>query len=393
MAKFDLIREIKEIKNQLSYSKRCGFFFGAGTSCALGVPNIEILTQKVKETLTAELQTVFSKLKEDLSTTHVDKKINIEDILNHIRQLRSITGERSDKDYLGVNGQQAKQLDTDICKAIYNIISEKEASADLTKTKLFFAWLNMQNQLSSTELFTSNYDLILEKSLEEIKTPYFDGFVGSYEPFFLQESIEHFSNQSDLTHNWLRLWKVHGSLNWFWKTHKDGSQSVIRRGKTASIDGLEDELVIYPSREKYITSQKQPFVAYFDRLRNVLQSGELLFIISGYSFADQHINEVFFNSLRQNNRLSILVFFFHDEEVEHLHAMSSSYLNLTAMGPNKCIIDGTLGEWTYDEECKEKNTDFWDTAKSQLKLGDYNNLVDFLITNSGKKENIEDIIR
>ena len=44
MVKFDLVREIRELKNQLSYSKRCGFFFGAGTSCALGVPNILMLT-------------------------------------------------------------------------------------------------------------------------------------------------------------------------------------------------------------------------------------------------------------------------------------------------------------------------------------------------------------
>ena len=63
----------------------------------------------------------------------------------------------------------------------------------------------MQNTNYSTELFTTNYDLIIEKSLEEIRAPYFDGFVGSYEPFFWQESIEKFVGSSDLTLNWLRL--------------------------------------------------------------------------------------------------------------------------------------------------------------------------------------------
>ena len=49
MVQFNLIREVRELKNQLSYSKKYGFFFGAGTSCALGVPNIATLTIDVEE--------------------------------------------------------------------------------------------------------------------------------------------------------------------------------------------------------------------------------------------------------------------------------------------------------------------------------------------------------
>ena len=36
----DVVKEIKELKTQLAYSKNIGFFFGAGTSCALNIPNI-----------------------------------------------------------------------------------------------------------------------------------------------------------------------------------------------------------------------------------------------------------------------------------------------------------------------------------------------------------------
>ncbi len=45
MEKFNVIREIQELKNQLSYSKNIGFLFGAGTSTALGIPNISDLTK------------------------------------------------------------------------------------------------------------------------------------------------------------------------------------------------------------------------------------------------------------------------------------------------------------------------------------------------------------
>lgn len=309
MVKHNLIREIRELKNQLAYSKRYGFFFGAGTSCALGVPNIAVLTSTVKEKLEGEKLKAFKNIHDDLKTTHPDKTINIEDILNQLRQIRSLTGEREDKSYLGISGKSAKQLDKEICKLIYQIISEKEDAADLSNPKKFLAWYNMQNRNYSKEIFTSNYDLIFEKSLEEIRAPYFDGFIGAYEPFFWQEGIDLFVVKSDLTHDWIRLWKIHGSLNWFWKEDTDSNtQRIIRRSKLSDIDEVDNELVIYPSREKYASSKKQPFVAYFDRLKKVLLDGKLLFIFSGYSFADLHITEVIFSSLWQNKRLFVLVF-------------------------------------------------------------------------------------
>lgn len=395
MGKFNLVREIRELKNQLSYSKKYGFFFGAGTSCALGVPNIATLTTEVEKNLAGTSLKHFKILKADLCSTYPDKQINIEDILNQLRQIRSITGEKEDKKYLDINGKYATELDDEICKKIYAILSTSEGKVDLSNTKKFFAWLNMQNRDYSKEIFTSNYDLIIEKSLEEIKTPYFDGFVGSYEPFFWQESIEKFVEKSDLTQNWIRLWKIHGSLSWFWKKNSGtGSHNIIRVGMISDINNIDNELVIYPSKEKYDSSKKQPFVAYFDRFKNVLLNGELLFIFTGYSFSDQHINEIVFNSLRQNNRLFVLVFFYQDEEVDDLYKVSSSYLNLTVFGPTKAIINGTLGEWEYkDEDLKsnEHSNIFWDSTNKKLILGDFNKLIEFLITNSGKKENIEAI--
>ncbi len=101
-----------------------------------------------------------------------------------------------------------------------------------------------------------------------------------------------------------------------------------------------------------------------------------------------------FNSLRQNNRLSILVFFYQDTEVEALYQTASPYLNLTAYGPTKAIINGELGEWDYNEDDfkpNEKLDTYWDVAGKTLTLGDFNKLTEFLITNSGKKDKIEEI--
>jgi hypothetical protein len=393
MNKSNIIREIQELKNQLSYSKNVGFFFGAGTSTALGIPNIAQLTKGVEDSLKDDLLKSYLIIKKDLETTFPDKTINIEDILNQIRRIREITGEKKDKKYIEVNGELAKILDIEICNKIHHILSEKEKTADIKNTKKLMAWMNMQNRDYSKEIFTSNYDLIFEKSLEETQIPYFDGFVGSYEPFFLAENVEKFVDNNDITKSWIRLWKIHGSLSWFWK--KDDSKNsyrIVRLGKIDNIEKEGNEVVIYPSKEKYDSSRKQPFISYFDRLKTFLTNGELLLIISGYSFSDQHINEVIFNSLRQNNRLHIVVFAYADETIEELYKLSSSYLNLGAFGPKKGIVNGELIEWSInDEELKDdkKSSYYWKDDTKELIIGDFNKLIDFIVANSGNKETIE----
>ena len=71
------------------------------------------------------------------------------------------------------------------------------------------------------EIYTTNYDMLFEMALEANYTPYFDGFTGSYEPFFSPESIETFPREEDFTSRWIRLWKIHGSLNSVSYTHLD----------------------------------------------------------------------------------------------------------------------------------------------------------------------------
>ncbi|PCH75951.1 MAG: SIR2 family protein [Flavobacteriaceae bacterium] len=393
MNQANIIREIQELKNQLSYSKNVGFFFGAGTSTALGIPNIAQLTSGVEISLSADLKSHFSIIKSDLETTFPEKTINIEDILNQIRRIREITGEKSEKKYLEIDGVSAKSLDIEICNKIHEILSEKEKGADLRNTKKLMAWLNIQNRDFSKEIFTSNYDLIFEKSLEETQIPYFDGFVGSYEPFFLAENVERFVDNNDITKSWIRLWKIHGSLSWFWKKDKSkDSYRIVRLGKIDNIEKEGNEVVIYPSKEKYDSSRKQPFISYFDRLKTFLTNGELLYIISGYSFSDQHINEVIFNSLRQNNRLHIIVFAYSDDTIDELYKYSSSYLNLSAFGPKKGIVNGELVEWSINttELEEDKNSAYyWEEESNELIIGDFNKLIDFIVTNSGKKDTIE----
>ncbi len=139
MNKIDVLKEIRELKNHLSYSKNVGFFFGAGTSCALGIPDIVQLTSAVATALKADTAKVFEIIKEDLKTLVGAREVNIEDILNQLRRIRELTNESETKTYQGDCGKDAAKADGEICKAIYQIITEKELSVTSPSTKRFFA--------------------------------------------------------------------------------------------------------------------------------------------------------------------------------------------------------------------------------------------------------------
>lgn len=389
MADFDVVSKMKELREQLSHSKKIGCFFGAGTSMAMGLPGIAVLTQKVIEDIDGD-----DKKKIDGLLKHIKQhspngdKATIEDLLNHVRMIRQITYEKKDIEHLKISGENAVKLDRKICEIIHKQLSAKEDEISAKENGLkamqkFIAWYNWSTQDYSRELFTLNYDLIIEKSMESLQIPFFDGFIGAYEPFFHTESVEEIDRNSRLPNSWTRLWKLHGSLGWYWKKEKNGAR-VIRLGAQKPHESL-DELVIYPSKDKYESSRKQPFLTYLDRLRNYLREGETLFIIAGYSFSDEHINEIIFSSLRQNNRLHALTFLFDDESLEKIRPHAERIPNLALYSPNAAVIGGIYGAWGAQDDSFERT--YWKSKK--LALGDFDTLVNYLLEISGRKADVE----
>jgi len=381
--------ELNELRNQLSYSKRIGFFLGAGTSKAVGISDIKSLTDAVETKLAGTAKKNFLKLKKELQEDDKTKSITVEDLLDKVRLVRQITNEKKSKSFGDIDGEMARELDFEICNKIYDVITEEERAADLSFAKQFVVWLNWSSRDFSKEIFTTNYDSVIERAMESLQIPFFDGFIGSNEPFFSAESLESTAVEDKLPASWIRLWKIHGSLGWFWKkSNGENSYRVVRLGVGAKRLDANNELVIYPSKEKYESSRKQPFISYFDRLRSFLLDGEGLFLCSGYSFSDEHINSVIFNCLKQNNRLHLIGFFFSDEVVEKLEKSGMNFLNFSGFGPKTSVFRGKFFQWK-----KEKPDDllktFWDDKKGELTLGDFRELVRFLVTSSGRRGKIE----
>jgi hypothetical protein len=179
---------------------------------------------------------------------------------------------------------------------------------------------------------------LLEQALEEQQQPYFDGFVGSDSAFLDLESMI----EDDLPPRWARLWKIHGSINW-WMTKKN----KIRRSRD-KVEG--EQLLIYPSHLKYNQSRQMPYYAMLDRLRDFLRSDQkgstrsdqCVLLTCGYSFADEHINAYIAQGLSANPNASCLAMIFNDRaNAPKAVELAKRYPNLTLLAADGGIV-GTI---------------------------------------------------
>ena len=76
-------------------------------------------------------------------------------------------------------------------------------------------------------------------------------------------------------------------------------------------------------------------------------------------------------------------------EVELLHPLVASHMNVNVFGPTKAIVNGTLFEWEFKKDELKDNEKFdlyFDETVKRLKLGDFNDLVKFFVATTGKPE-------
>ena len=325
-------------------------FLGAGVSKACGLPDVSELQAKVLNDLEEDERRLFEM---QLAGR------NLEQALGRIRKIASLLEGDSELD--GLTADRATQLDRNICQAIsQELIIE---NADIKPMRNFAAWAARTDYHSPLELFTVNYDLLLESALEEWQVPYFDGFVGTLEARFRTELVEPMPGMDAIPNFYVRLWKLHGSLNWEWIT----DQKIARRGYA-----VKESAAIYPSDMKYDESRRLPFIALQDRFRRALDHPETVLIIAGYSFGDDHLNEIIFDAASRRPRSEIIVFCYSGIP-ENLADRASTTPNLQVISPVDAIIGGIRGTWQETSDLPET---LW--ADGKLTLHEFKNLAAFL---------------
>lgn len=325
---------------------RVAFFLGAGCPVAIRVPNgqetkplvpdIDGLTAHVCAALEASavfkenLKAVLNRLRDSEKVNH-----NVERILSHIRSLQEVVGSGSID---GLSKKALSELDAEICRLTTDVV-KVSLPVDDTPYHHLATWIRGIRRTHPVEIFTPNYDLLMEQALEDRRVPFFDGFVGSRNAFFDIASMEH----DKLPARWARLWKVHGSINW-WRTPKG---AVERR-----LEGTEgDRQMIHPSHLKYDESRRMPYFAMLDRLRAFLAGGQAVLVTCGYSFSDQHLNEVILQGLSSNPTAVCFGLLFSDRaKSPKAVEKARTQPNLSLLAVDGAILGAIERDWRSDEK-------------------------------------------
>jgi hypothetical protein len=325
---------------------RIGFFIGAGCSLSIPgadgeplIPGISGLTEQVKDHLdNDDVLREISRIAWNRVVARGISTPTIEDVLSHIRTLKSLcgTGEID-----GFSADNLDKLDRAICEQVRKIAS-KPLPASGTPYHVLASWIQAIPREKPVEIFTTNYDLSLEEALEEQLVPYFDGFVGSDSAFLDLDSMV----EDDLPPRWARLWKIHGSINW-WMTAKQ----KIRRSRDI-VEG--EQLLIYPSHLKYDQSRQMPYYAMLDRLRVFLRSDQCVLVTCGYSFSDEHINAIVAQGLSGNPSAACLGMVFGDRNTApKATELAKRHANLTLLAADGGVV-GTIDR-VWDNKPKDGN--------------------------------------
>lgn len=314
MSHHDPRRVIELLRDHLAtHDRPISFLFGAGTSTSVAalsangfassdppiplVPTSTALTALCKDRV-CSLGPVFAAAWASLEAecAHLEQLNNIENLLTRIHaKLDALTAADSLQGLTWAQWQSAEKA-TRTCIAA--AVSPELATIPARLPHHEFArWVKHTQRRHAVEVFTTNYDLLLERTFDHTRLPHFDGFIGSVDPFFSAEAVE----GEDLLPGpaWIRLWKLHGSVNWSIRTVGDTAQI------TRSQPGHSGEMIL-PSHKKYDQSRKQPYRALIDRLARVLTRPDSVLVTSGYSFSDQHINAVLFDVLDNHPRTHVI---------------------------------------------------------------------------------------
>jgi hypothetical protein len=125
-----------------------------------------------------------------------------------------------------------------------------------------------------------------------------------------------------------------------------------RRGRVRVVRGKSDLTgeMILPSFQKYDESRQQPYAAFVDRLTRFLEQDDALLIVAGFSFGDEHINNLIFGALENRPRTHVYALQF-EEHSEDSILIKRAYQrsNLIVVGPKTGVIGGRRAKWAPSE--------------------------------------------
>lgn len=336
----DRLEAIKEAVQDFFNMRNIHFLFGSGTS-AVAIPTMNVMHAKVKEEIEKEGREHLKSEFENISK-RIKSKNNLEEILGVLYSHRSYLGLFETKDDMDVSSEvkedtKEKPIDEGkICSQLIGLVEEvifesinidlfkgedfdtldSKSKDNLSLYQEFYRKLALRNKdLARLNIFTTNNDLYNEYALDSLNIHYISGFSGGINKFFNPALFNYnFSKRMDTSiekfepvENMVYLYKIHGSINWIEDEQNANTFFNIKEVSSISQRVEDKNVLIYPAPTKQNKSLGSPYVEMFREFqKKLLEPHGVLFVI-GYSFSDEHVNNVIYQALATNSTINVVI--------------------------------------------------------------------------------------
>lgn len=153
-------------------------------------------------------------------------------------------------------------------------------------------------QTNPTNIITTNYDRIIEYAIDTAEGLAVTGFSGFCIKGFSTSNLNITSKRS------IRLFKVHGSIDWF--RHRTNQSLLSTSFFSDALKSHYAPMIVTPGIEKYKETYNDPFRTVIAEADKALRNSPSYLCI-GYGFNDEHIQPIIIDENRNKNKPIVII--------------------------------------------------------------------------------------
>lgn len=151
---------------------------------------------------------------------------------------------------------------------------------------------------TTTNIITTNYDRLIEYSIDVAEGKCICGFYGNYIKKFIGFDTINPKRA-------VNLFKVHGSIDWF-KNNDCGSTISIDFKESSLFGSKFSPMIVTPGNRKYKETHNDPFRTVIAEADKAIRESSAYLCI-GYGFNDEHIQPIIINENRSKKKPVVIV--------------------------------------------------------------------------------------
>ena len=206
---------------------------------------------------------------------------------------------------LGQVKEEIDELDEELNNAIENFTDNIMAFNNLVKFLLSFA--SRTGTRDRLNIFTTNYDRVLEIGADIAGIHMLDRFIGSMSPIFRSSRLNidmHYNppgmrGEPRYLEGVVHYTKLHGSVDWISSDNvikkiglPFGARKIEPYLDAPGLNAKAKQIMIYPNSTKDRETSEYPYVDLFRDFAAALCRPNNTLVTYGYSFGDDHINRI-----------------------------------------------------------------------------------------------------